>query len=741
MRLQTEVQSQIVTVEILSLLQFGLAVKLPNGTTGLVREREIAWDHSGRRRWRSRFRVGERVQAIVLGPGLDQRLELSLRLAESDPWEKIDTRYSLGAVVTGTITGVQSYGVFVELEPGVTGLLHISRFPVWAQNLDPNELFWPNDTVRVAIEKIDPTKRQIGLSLTHALFQRWHGLGIPAPAAALAAASQHTTRAEDEQLQPEYIPDWRVLIVEDDPAQLEALARWLRRAGLVTFTAHTAEEGLELAAREAPDLVLTDYGLPQMDGLQLLHALLDRTPALHCALMTDWARANEHADEIERARARGAELLIKPLRPEDVLELLSENTVVPYNTAGTLVRAGVQIDAPGLKEANGSGRQRLHDLLARLCADTGAAKVVIFALDPAQRIVSVVGEHGPALLNPSATTDLIHSPVRDVAEDQPVMRIDDIQYAESRVRYLKPLLPFRSLLGLRVPAALDERYTLFLFGQRPAMFQGAHETLARTTATAMGAMIEHEHLLTSALELQRLALLGQLSRALVHEINHQLSPINFVISDIKHDLGELDRAAAGGEGAALRDIRYALNHLDQSVQNLTTTARMFGHITVQSREQSTDLASVVTDVVHLVHDMADRAHVRLSHTFEPSLAPLTTNPVQLQQMLLNVVINAIQHIVALRPASGGMVVLRVDRRVMDERPVVRIVVEDDGPGIHRQLWERVFELGFTTRTEGGSGLGLYLTRSLAEAQGGRAYIAESHRLWGTTLVIELPAQL
>jgi signal transduction histidine kinase len=54
------------------------------------------------------------------------------------------------------------------------------------------------------------------------------------------------------------------------------------------------------------------------------------------------------------------------------------------------------------------------------------------------------------------------------------------------------------------------------------------------------------------------------------------------------------------------------------------------------------------------------------------------------------------------------------------------------------LWERIFQPGFTTREEEGSGLGLYISRSLVETMGGRIYVANSHILWGSTFVIELP---
>jgi signal transduction histidine kinase len=109
-------------------------------------------------------------------------------------------------------------------------------------------------------------------------------------------------------------------------------------------------------------------------------------------------------------------------------------------------------------------------------------------------------------------------------------------------------------------------------------------------------------------------------------------------------------------------------------------------------------------------------------------------------VLVNVIQNAIQQIGQIEPRRRG--------RVGSESPgqpggqkALQVSIEDDGPGIHRRLWERIFEMDYTTRCGDGSGLGLYLSRTLIEAQGGRLYVANSHLLRGTRFVVELPARI
>lgn len=112
----------------------------------------------------------------------------------------------------------------------------------------------------------------------------------------------------------------------------------------------------------------------------------------------------------------------------------------------------------------------------------------------------------------------------------------------------------------------------------------------------------------------------------------------------------------------------------------------------------------------------------------------------LQQVLVNVVQNAIQQIALTRPERGGRVEIQMLQTKHEGKNILRLYVQDDGPGIHQRLWERIFEMDYTTR-EDGSGLGLFIARSLIESQGGRVFIESSHTLWGTTMAVELPYRI
>jgi signal transduction histidine kinase len=108
---------------------------------------------------------------------------------------------------------------------------------------------------------------------------------------------------------------------------------------------------------------------------------------------------------------------------------------------------------------------------------------------------------------------------------------------------------------------------------------------------------------------------------------------------------------------------------------------------------------------------------------------------ELQQVFLNIMLNAI-HQMNLKPNKGKVLTVTTAYQDQEKRPI-KIRFSDTGPGIHRRLWERIFDLGFTTRL-GGTGQGLYIARSLVESLDGKIQVERSAILIGATFLVELP---
>jgi small subunit ribosomal protein S1 len=123
---------------------------------GLVHVSELSWKKIGSPH--DLLKPGQAVKVKVLSVDTAAgKLNLSIKQLTPDPWQEVEAKYSLGSVVTGVVTRVASFGVFVQIEEGVDGLIHSSK-------LSPGDTYNPGQEVQVTIEEIDSKQHRISLS-------------------------------------------------------------------------------------------------------------------------------------------------------------------------------------------------------------------------------------------------------------------------------------------------------------------------------------------------------------------------------------------------------------------------------------------------------------------------------------------------------------------------------------------------------------------------------------------------
>ncbi|MCB0190106.1 MAG: HAMP domain-containing histidine kinase, partial [Caldilineaceae bacterium] len=352
--------------------------------------------------------------------------------------------------------------------------------------------------------------------------------------------------------------------------------------------------------------------------------------------------------------------------------------------------------------------------------------------------------HGRSKLDRDAIPHLIYSPIRDVAEDRHHVVIDNINDVEAYAHYLTPLLRFRSCIGIPVPADVSDRYALFLFHEESNFPTKAIQRELQSTAKLIGILLERRLFHEQNADLQRTLLMGHLSRGLIHETNHQMSPILFVLSDLADQCRAIEYGITNNPNMAKEhvvEMSETLAQLTENMRKLVKTTRLFARIAVQDAEEPLRMDQVIEQCLDLVRDSANRSHIRLrtSYPNHPTITQLKQT--QVQQVIVNLLLNAIQQIERIRPDGGHIKVSLALVNSTDSIDVLKVTIEDDGPGIHQRQWEQIFDLGMTTRTNDGSGMGLYISRRLMEDCGGRLYVGNSYLHWGTRMVAEFPIYL
>jgi small subunit ribosomal protein S1 len=148
---------------VVGLTDFGAFVEVEPGLEGLIHISELSWTKRPKHPSEV-LKEGEEVEAVVLRIDTqERRLSLGLRQTRPDPWKTLPDRYPPGTLVKGPITGITSFGVFVEIEPGIEGLIHISELD-YSRIENPAQLFKPGDEVEAVILNIDPTEQRVSLS-------------------------------------------------------------------------------------------------------------------------------------------------------------------------------------------------------------------------------------------------------------------------------------------------------------------------------------------------------------------------------------------------------------------------------------------------------------------------------------------------------------------------------------------------------------------------------------------------
>src|SRR4029434_7412275 len=170
---QTYAPGTKVRGRVVSLTNYGAFVELEAGVEGLVHVSEMSW--SRRVRHPSKIvNVGDEVGVIVLDVNrAAKRISLGMKQVEPDPWGTIDERYRIGNRVVGKVRNLTDFGAFIELEPGVDGLLHISDMS-WTRNVGhPSEVLKKGQEIETQILNIDKENKRISLGLKQVQPDPW----------------------------------------------------------------------------------------------------------------------------------------------------------------------------------------------------------------------------------------------------------------------------------------------------------------------------------------------------------------------------------------------------------------------------------------------------------------------------------------------------------------------------------------------------------------------------------------
>ena len=161
---------------VVSITNYGAFIELEKGVEGLVHISEMSWTRNVRHPSQL-LGINEEVECVVLRVDEeDKKISLGMKQTEEDPWLALPAKYPQGTRITGVVRNLTSFGAFVEVEPGIDGLVHISDMS-WTRRVQhPSEIVRKGEEVEVVILNIDPEQKRISLGLKQTDEDPWYEL-------------------------------------------------------------------------------------------------------------------------------------------------------------------------------------------------------------------------------------------------------------------------------------------------------------------------------------------------------------------------------------------------------------------------------------------------------------------------------------------------------------------------------------------------------------------------------------
>jgi len=496
-------------------------------------------------------------------------------------------------------------------------------------------------------------------------------------------------------------PESVLLIVDDDEHVRRALKRVLRRARCRILDAPEAHTALEILANEPVQVVVSDYRMPGMSGVEFLRVVKDRWPRIQRVLLTGQADSTAIEEAVNQS---------------EIFRFIWK----PWDDGHLLITIQSAVDQFWIVEENA----RLQNLLEQRNDELERVN-----RDLDERLAARSAALVRAAQEWRASFDALGDPLA-------IMKGGGCEVVRANAAFARAAgVPVNMLAGLR---CTDHAYGALPCPSRchmPAAGAAEREaTFADRTwlvssfpfdVEGEGAMVVSFKDVTDEREVTRrlfhaekMAAVGQLAGGVAHEINNPLGGILAFAQLMSRE----DRNAEDQESLRLiQDAAVRAKRIVESLLRFSRRPRV-------EEKGPVDLAQVADDALFLLQSQMKDGKYEVERRYEPAVALGNAN--QLQQIFVNLVVNALQAM-----AGAGRITLAVGPAAPGR---VRLSVSDTGPGVKPEIAKRIFEPFFTTKPEGqGTGLGLSICYQIAEEHGGSIRVEPAER--GATFVVELPA--
>ena len=542
----------------------------------------------------------------------------------------------------------------------------------------------------------------------------------------------------------------RLMVVDDDESFLEDVKEFLDKYGCDVATLSRVHEVCARLDGEAepPDLMLMDLHFPPhppFEGLRVASQVQTQWPDIPLVVVT--ADDTFFADTAILAQSSFSELkvcevILKPIGRHELLRALGAGTKGPRRLVDII--RGAQVEERPSSKVRDSWQTKLREVLRSLEQDTQADAVVLFSIRPISMSVRIVAAADASGLVRFVKRNIERSPIRDVAiDEEELVTGDAASYPAFRKhRWLQRAYGYASCVGVPVHVPSEYAYSLFAFDRRRQHFSVSLLPRMHRAARELANILYAQRIEERLFSVEPYELLGRAYGSMAHDLRHALSTELTTKRLVQMLAGKTSMS-----GSDLESVREQVASLDERLHQAAAIARTFQQVARGAEEQEQEV-ELLPLVASYVDDFSRQFRVLRREVVSAEAFPVhccaRVRAMGLRQVLFNLVLNAIQQIefFSLRQFSPGEVLVELGHEEAEDGAWACIRVHDTGPGIHRADFEKVFELGYTTKSEG-FGMGLDICRRVAgkvdlDGRRGDVVVRRSILFVGTTFEIRLP---
>ena len=486
----------------------------------------------------------------------------------------------------------------------------------------------------------------------------------------------------------------RILLVDDNPTNLQVLLQTLNGRGYKLLIAKNGENALRIAAKAKPALVLLDIMMPGMDGYEVCRQLKEN-PETNKITVIFLSALDDTKDKVRGLETGAVDFISKPFQAEEVIARVETQLKIhKLERALSARNRELEADKARILENMGEGIFGLNNKGHITFANHAAAAMTgwpIEALDNANLFDILLAQHKD---DPEIMTQL--SPVK-VALNKGVAKevFDGVFWRKD---------------GTELP--VDYFCSPIIDNDTPSgavvVFRDITEKKAQQQALqkALDELDSQKEQLT---HVSRLSTMGEMAAGFAHEVNQPLTAISNYAQVAKRMLARLELGDDGGLTEAMTKINTQARRAGEIIARIRSFVKKPDHVL-----GSIDPNRLVQDTIKLAEVDARNNNMQIHLEQQDGLPEVRVDPVQIQQVALNLIRNGMEAMRDMDTRSTGVVV----RTEKQDDSFVKVSVIDRGHGLADDAEERLFTPFYTTKKDG-MGIGLTVCHSIIQSHGGK----------------------